>query len=188
MKIVDAAVRRLKDMPRLRAVVLFGSCARGDEDKHSDIDLLIVLDARNPKQHLKEVVERISPVDPEGKISPRVTNFRDYDASFFQNALREGKLLHGSLVVLGSTLGLKPYRLIHYDLSELKNTTKVRISRRVHGYSTMKGGKTYRYPGLVEEKDVAVMRSTVVVPESVSWFSDFLKREQVPFTEKLIWM
>jgi len=48
----------------LRAIVLFGSCARGDWDKHSDVDILVVVDdwegkAWNRITELQEVKEKL---------------------------------------------------------------------------------------------------------------------------------
>src|SRR3989338_11241362 len=116
-ELIKKSIEKLKDMDKLDAIVLFGSYARGEEDKSSDIDLLIVLDSNQPKKYLKEVIRRIGEVDKEGKISPRLTNLRDYDPSFFQNVLREGRILFGALVVDNKRLALNPYRLVNYDLS-----------------------------------------------------------------------
>ncbi len=41
-KAVEATVRMLKSQFSIEKVILFGSKARGDYDKHSDIDLLVV--------------------------------------------------------------------------------------------------------------------------------------------------
>ena len=188
-ELIKKAVENLKDMDKLKAIMLFGSYARGEEDKSSDIDLLIVLDAKKPKKYLKEAIKRISGVDKEGKISPRITNLKDYDPSFFQNVLREGKLLYGSLIVDNKKLALKPYRLVNYDLSKLENSKKVRISRRVYGYTSKKGDKEYKYKGLKDEENVLVYpNSTVLIPEDSLGFIEFLKREEVPFKEKKVWV
>lgn len=39
---IEAAIRMLKSEFSVSKVILFGSKARGDHDKHSDIDLLVV--------------------------------------------------------------------------------------------------------------------------------------------------
>lgn len=188
-ELIKKAVDNLKEIKKLKAIILFGSYARGEEDKKSDIDLLVVIDSNQPKKYLKEVIKRISKIDKEGLISPRLTNLRDYDPSFFQNVLREGKILFGSLVVDNKKLALKPYRLVNYDLSRLDNSKKVRISRRVYGYISKKGNKKYNYKGLKDEEDVLVYpNSTVLIPESNLGFIEFLKREGVPFKEKRIWL
>ena len=188
-ELIKKSIEKLKDMDKLDAIVLFGSYARGEEDKSSDIDLLIVLDSNQPKKYLKEVIRRIGEVDKEGKISPRLTNLRDYDPSFFQNVLREGRLLFGALVVDNKRLALKPYRLVNYDLSKLSNSKKVRISRRVYGYTSKKGDKKYHYNGLKDEGNVFVYpSSTVLLAENNLGFIEFLKREEVPFKEKKVWI
>ncbi len=188
-ELIKNAVEQLRDLPHLKAIILYGSYARGDFDRRSDIDLLIIVDAQQPKKFLKEVIKRVSSIDPEGKISPRLTNFKDYDPAFFQNVLREGRVLFGSLVVGAKNLALQPYRLINYDLTTLPASVKVRISRRVYGYTSLKGAKKYRYQGLADEEGVFVFpTSTVLLPESNMGFISFLKRENVPFEERKVWM
>ena len=187
--LIKTAVESLKDLDNLKAILLFGSYARGEEDKKSDIDLLVVIDSKQPKKYLKEVVRRVSSIDKEGLISLRLTNLRDYDPGFFQNVLREGKILFGCLVVDNKKLALKPYRLVNYDLSKLDNSKKVRISRRVYGYISKKDNKRYEYKGLKDEEEVLIYpNSTVLIPENSLGFIEFLKRENVPFKEKKIWL
>ena len=187
--LIKDAVESLKDLENLKAIILFGSYSRGEEDRRSDIDLLVIIDSEQPKKYLKEVVERISKLDKEGIISPRLTNLKDYDPGFFQNVLREGKVLFGSLVVDNKKLALRPYRLVNYDLSTLDNSKKVRISRRVYGYISKKGNKKYEYKGLKDEEGIFVYpNSTVLIPEDGLGFIGFLKRENVPFKEKKIWL
>ena len=187
--LIKTAVESLKDLDNLKAILLFGSYARGEEDKKSDIDLLVVINSKQPKKYLKEVVRRVSSIDKEGLISLRLTNLRDYDPGFFQNVLREGKILFGCLVVDNKKLALKPYRLVNYDLSKLDNSKKVRISRRVYGYISKKDNKRYEYKGLKDEEEVLIYpNSTVLIPENSLGFIEFLKRENVPFKEKKIWL
>src|SRR3989338_822580 len=187
--LIKTAVESLKDLDNLKAILLFGSYARGEEDKKTDIDLLVVIDSKQPKKYLKDVVRRVSSIDKEGLISLRLTNLRDYDPGFFQNVLREGKILFGCLVVDNKKLALKPYRLVNYDLSKLDNSKKVRISRRVYGYISKKDNKRYEYKGLKDEEEVLIYpNSTVLIPENSLGFIEFLKRENVPFKEKKIWL
>lgn len=188
-ELIRNAVEKLKDLDKIKAIILFGSYARGEEDRRSDIDLLVVMNVRYPKRYLKEVIKRISVVDHEGLISPRLTNLRDYDPIFLQNVLREGKILYGFLVVDNKKLALEPYRLVNYDLSKASNSTKVRISRRVYGYTSKKENKEYKYKGLKDDEGVFVYpNSTVLIPETDLGFISFLKRERVPFKQKKMWL
>jgi predicted nucleotidyltransferase len=85
---------------RLRAVVLYGSYARGDYHDESDIDLMITL---NDGQ-LNSITEvwslsdlQVDFLDRYGKIiSPLVVPHRQYEYSFgpiYQNARQEGILI-----------------------------------------------------------------------------------------------
>lgn len=42
---IEQAVQRLRDEAEAKRVVLFGSQAEGSDDRHSDVDLLVVVDS-----------------------------------------------------------------------------------------------------------------------------------------------
>lgn len=191
-KLINKVVEKLKKLDRIQAIILYGSYAREESDPRSDIDLLIVIDSENPNEYLETVIKSISALDKEGKISPRLTNLKDYDVSFFQNVIREGKVLWGKLIITDQKMGLQPYLLVHYDLTKVPQKIKVQVSRRVYGYTThkkvKKSIKEYTYRGLMHEEGVLVYPSTVLVPSSQQGFIEFLKRIKVPFERKDIWI
>ena len=56
-KYADAAQRILGE--KLYAVILFGSCARGDYDSESDIDLLVVVKNDIPKETKRHFMDMV---------------------------------------------------------------------------------------------------------------------------------
>ena len=68
---VDRIRNRFTD--RVRAVILFGSKARGDADAESDIDLLVLVDAENSqfRSELWRIASDVS-LDYNVVLSPRV--------------------------------------------------------------------------------------------------------------------
>ena len=127
-ELINKAVYILKEIKEVEAVILYGSYAKGAETKSSDIDLLIVVDAEKPQELLPLVIDKISKIDKEGKISPRLTNLHDYDEDFILNVFRHGKILYGKAILNSDNMMLKPYRLVYYIISNLEPSKRVLIS------------------------------------------------------------
>lgn len=189
-KIINDAVNVLKEIKEVEAIVLFGSYAAGTETKASDIDLLIMVDMEKPQDLLSSVIEKLSKIDKEGKISPRLTNLHDYDKDFFLNVFRHGKILYGKVVLGNDKTMLKPYRLIYYNISNLEPSKRVLISKRIHGSETLVGNKKYSYKGIKDLYGFEVVgKSLVLVPEkSFESFKVFLDSNKVKYMEKRIWV
>ena len=189
-ELINKAVNVLKEIKEVEAVVLFGSYAKGTETKTSDIDLLIVVDVEKPQELLPLIINNISKIDKEGKISPRITNLRDYDPNFILNVFRDGKILHGKAILNSENMMLKPYRLVYYNISNLEPSKKVLISKRIHGSETLVGNKKYSYKGIKDLYGFEVIgKSLVLVPEkNFEHFKVFLDFNGVKYTEKKLWM
>ncbi|MBI4020904.1 MAG: nucleotidyltransferase domain-containing protein [Candidatus Aenigmarchaeota archaeon] len=89
---IATALRRL---PGLRAVVLYGSVARGEERPGSDIDLFIILSQKGQEQRVKETVyahaaHATSLTLPVTEASKRLT-LRDF---FWRDIIEQGVILH----------------------------------------------------------------------------------------------
>lgn len=187
-KLLDDFVARLRSFPEVTAVVLFGSFARKDIDRRSDIDLLVVVDRKDPGSLRPELARIISSMKPHREIAPVLTNLQDLEPSFLKNVFEDGIVLHGKLVLTPAHLALRPRVLIAYDLSGLNRTQKVHVSRLIHGYESRKvvGGKprSYRYPGLKDRYGATVVsRSALLLkPEDARKFSRELDMRKVPFS------
>ena len=65
-EIIDRAMKDLSEQTKrvygdkLREVILFGSCARGDFDEESDVDVMILLDV--PKDDIRAERDKLDPV------------------------------------------------------------------------------------------------------------------------------
>ena len=167
-RLIDRFVSRIEGLRGLQAVVLFGSFARGDVDRRSDIDLLLVLDRDDLASARSEVAAAIGELKPHREIAPTLTNLRDADPTFLRNVFREGKVLSGKLLLTPDHLGLQPRVLIAYDLADKRAAEKVQVSRLVHGFRSrkMRHGKVlvYEYPGLKgREGAILVSRSAIAL-------------------------
>ncbi len=189
-ELIKEAVNILRDIENLQAIILFGSYAKGKETATSDIDLMLVVDIEKPKEILPLVIKKISLIDKEGKISPRITNLLDYDGDFLLDVFRHGKILYGKVILNEKKMMLKPYRLVYYDISDLQPSKKVLISKRIHGSKSIISNKKYSYKGIGSIYGFEVFgRSIVLVPEkSFEDFKIFLDSNNVKYKEKRVWL
>ena len=89
---------------RLKKIVLYGSYARGDYNKNSDIDIMILTDLSNEEisdysKRIWEICADIE-IDKEIVISPLIRNIDNFDAwsevkPFYMNIINEGVVLVG---------------------------------------------------------------------------------------------
>jgi predicted nucleotidyltransferase len=84
---------------KLQKIILYGSCARGDFEADSDIDILILLDV--PQERINEERNQIFDVadkldlDYDVVLAPVFQNYKQYEkyilvSGFYQNVEREG--------------------------------------------------------------------------------------------------
>ena len=89
--------------PKLHRVILYGSCARGDYDDESDIDIMTILDVPREKvnDELEKSIDISSRIDEEFDydilLSPVVQSkdifYRYKDVlPFYMNVIKEGKV------------------------------------------------------------------------------------------------
>ena len=86
---------------KLKEVILFGSCARGDFEDDSDVDVMILLDV--PRSEVEEADRKMNPVisrldkkyEYELLFSPIVQSYSEFNywieaLPFYQNVRKEG--------------------------------------------------------------------------------------------------
>ena len=93
-------VRRVVEVAEPERVILFGSTARGDAHRNSDVDLLVVKDGADFRQLTARIYRRLYGVGPAVDIvmvTPQdVERYRDSHALVIKPALREGKVMYES--------------------------------------------------------------------------------------------
>jgi len=164
-RFVEAARRRI----RPTAVILFGSFARGDHGPGSDIDLLVVVDQEDTLPLHRALARLVTDLRPSRDVTALPTNLRDMDPSFLRNVFQDGILLEGSLLLTAEGLALQPWSIVSYDLSHLPPAQKVRVSRRVHGFTLRRGTgrrrRTFRYPGFVQRHGATLLSPSMLLVE-----------------------
>lgn len=105
-KIIKQFVQELSKIlgNRLKKVILYGSYARGDYDKNSDIDIMILTDLNDEEivEYRMKVRELACDLELENDIiiSPLVRNVDKYNERiniipFYINVQKEGVIVHG---------------------------------------------------------------------------------------------
>lgn len=188
---LEATVRELSRVPDVRAVVLYGSHARGDSDEGSDIDLLIVFGTkRSMDEGYRKVIETLS--GSHLLIHGNVLSLDELeraDPHFLEAVFTEGKTLYQSKdfdVNVARLLRLAPFALVEYSLRGLAPREKTRLSFKLYG---RRAGR-YRYGGLVEELGGWRMgMACIAVPiGGLSVVERLLGERGVSYTTRIVWM
>ena len=89
-------IRRIVDVAQPERIILFGSAARGEMDRHSDLDLLVVTpDMSDRREMLNRIYDRLYgvaiAVDVILVTPEEVERYRDTHCLVIKPALREGR-------------------------------------------------------------------------------------------------
>jgi predicted nucleotidyltransferase len=184
-------------------IFLFGSVAKGDADRRSDVDILTVLDTYNKDFEEMEAKTRISELaltlekefDRNIQIVFTNKNYKGIDGHLIEEVLKEGILIFAkspSIVVQG--FELDHYILITFSLEKLSAKDKMRVKRLLYGFKTKKfiKGVTYRYEdaGLVQKLDgLRIGSGAIAVPKkNISDIEKELNNLKLKFKTIDLWM
>ena len=97
---LDDIIRRVVEVAEPERVILFGSVVRGEVNRHSDVDLLVVKDAPDLRQLTARVYRKLYGVGTAVDIvmvTPQdVERYKDSHALIIKPALREGTVMYES--------------------------------------------------------------------------------------------
>ena len=181
----------LKEKEKIRSIILFGSFARGDYGRESDIDLFIDVKENN-KEAIDDVIKK-SLIEFETKSEksrkikriahPIIPIIDDLNNSKWEE-LRMEMGIYG-ISVYGrfrtETKKEKRFVLIEYELNRLKQKDKMRLIRKLLGYKLKKGNKIYTQKGKVEECNAEKISNGILVEiERYKEISDILRKNKIP--------
>ena len=93
-------IRRVAEVAEPERVILFGSAARGEMNRHSDVDLLVVKDGTDLRRLTARIYRRLYGVGAAVDIvmvTPQdIERYRDSHALVIKPALREGTVIYES--------------------------------------------------------------------------------------------
>jgi len=189
---------KLKDRKKIRAVILFGSFARGDNRKDSDIDIFI----DTIKDYKKEVEE----ISKEALNEFELKASRSWHLKGMKNAisliiddinldkwkeLKKEISIYG-IVLYGKILADEKVEnsvLVSYDLSGLKQKNKMKVIRNLYGYTIKKGKKEYIQEGLLSKLKAERMSNAILIGlENYKEVLELLRENKVPVKIKHVSM
>ena len=100
---------------RIRAIIMVGSFARGDQRPQSDIDLIVLVDAID-KRLLQEVSEVVTSVAMENKINPALV--AESELLQAPDIFDWLQIKHDGVLLLGQLPEVPPCRLSELDLAK----------------------------------------------------------------------
>lgn len=165
-------------IPELNQLIIYGSIARGEEDKRSDVDLLLIFDSEEDpeKTELAKIAhQEIGRAFARSKCerNPQLifTNLKNLDKGLLENISREGIIIYGKPRVIDASQILRPANLYEY---------------RVGGESKVEKVQFYRALKTIEGKK---LKSSIIVTEEKSKEAeDIFKRNKIKYEKKKLWI
>jgi len=98
-KDIQKVTKQIQEKYKPEKIILFGSFARGENQKHSDIDLCIIKNTKVPfRERILKIYQIIRNLDYKNPIEPFVFTPREFeqrkDKYFFRNIKKEGKIIY----------------------------------------------------------------------------------------------
>jgi predicted nucleotidyltransferase len=179
---------KIKDFDGVISVVLFGSVARGEATKDSDIDLMVIYSIKSP-----EIIKKINSLATENLEILHFTLDELEGETTLTGALSgEGILLYGKPVTICmGDVDLKSQMLIAYDTGHLARNIRSTLYRSLYGGTStyLKEGekKSKYYPGIVEQVRAQKIANSVLLvdrhnaPEIIKTLQRFKARwKEIP--------
>ena len=194
--LIDEIKKISKKHSELETTIVFGSVARNQAGKESDLDVCFILRKENSKNVLSnQILGFEKKYDKNINVIFTDPSYKDLDRQFIETLLREGITIYGKKPdVSVQKLELEPYEIIKFDLSNLEHSEKMKIKRLLYGIKTKKKYKSKIYEreqkGLVEKfGGLRIGIASILIPEKMSWeLEDILRENRVSLRKITIWL
>ena len=146
----------------VKGIILFGSVARGDFTKKSDIDLFFNIKNKEDQQKLENLIsDSLRSFEVKAEKTWRLKNIyfpikfivgdlnSDEWKSLREDIVSNGMMLFGKFEALPDNLD--HYALFHFSLRNISRKEIMRFLRYMFGYKNIKGKKEYSHQGLIEK-------------------------------------
>ena len=180
-----------KDADKINQVVLFGSVARGEATKESDIDLFIDVSDKNLEDKINKIKEDFYKsikvkkywdlLGIENEINCSIGILKEWD-SLKRSLIADGILLFGKYK---GRIEAQPYNLFIIAPGKIRNKN-ISVWRKLYGYIQKIGKKVYTKKGLIKDYNGNKLANGVfIIPvEHSQKIISFLKKNN--FKHKII--
>ena len=97
---MDNIIRRIVEVAQPEKIILFGSAVRGEMNRHSDVDLLVVREGDDPWAVMGDIYGNLrgvgAAVDAIVVTPQAVERYKDSHPLIIKPALQEGKVVYES--------------------------------------------------------------------------------------------
>ncbi len=181
-------------------IILFGSMARGDFHKESDIDLFINVKNKSEQKEVEQIVKNArlefetaasDSWSLKGINLPIKVIVGNLNSSRWSALKREiistGRVIYGKYRELPAKLN--HYYLLSFDLKNLQPKNKVKFIRKMYGYESRKEHKNYHCAGILQDKGVRINQNTLLIPtEHHDLFLGLFKQFKIKYRIREAWM
>ena len=189
-RILKKIAKELSKIEDVKAIILYGSLARGEFTSRSDVDLFILTTDYNTQ---KEIYDKVIELESEigRKIQPTIRTLAELqktDTGLLQNIFQEGKILYlrepfdiPSAILLQQ----KPYLIYSFQISHLLQKDKARFNRQFYEQKR----KGYKYKGLLQEiGGQKLSAGCIIIPYAQKQkIEKFFKKFKVEFEQLKVW-
>lgn len=182
---------KIDDKSIIKSIILFGSVARGNARKDSDIDLFIDVSQQNKDEVNAKTKEALNEFEVKAKKTWKLRGVAN-PISIIVDDLKAEKWKE--LKIEMSTHGIVLYSrymaelevkknavLLEYDLSKAKQKVKMKVLRNLFGYSIKRGKKLYSWDGILHKVSGEKLSNGVIVPmESFKEVRDIFAAHKIP--------
>ena len=182
---------KLKNKENIKSIILFGSFARGNPRKDSDIDIFIDVEEKSRIEIDKIIKESLNEFeikaentwklrDMTNPIVPIVDGLEKEQWRELRQEIKSyGIILYGKSVLKEEA---KQKMLITYNLSKLKQKDKMKVIRELLGYQIKRENKVYKQVGLIEEIKANKLSNIIMSDiESYKKITNFLRNKKVNY-------
>ena len=198
-------ISRAKEIPNLKVVVLFGSVTKGEFHKKSDIDMLLLFNAKqNPeigeegKTAHKIASDVLTAHNVPHSFSFVMENINDphLDTQFLRTVVNEGIIIWAlpeTKILKEKHPNMEPSTIFSYSLTSLTPKDKMAVHRALYGYKVEKTVKGKKYcnetQGIVGEHGEKLGDGVIMVPSrEAKAVTLFFRSRNVKYKKKEIWM
>lgn len=177
--------KKTSSLDNVSFLFLFGSVAREEADKRSDVDFCVIIN-NNDRKEISSIA-----LDLEKKYDKNIQlvvskNFTKLDPYFIKNLFQESILLYAKNPIIKlKNLKCEEFTLFSFSLSNLPQSEKMKVKRALYGYETEKRQKNKVYKskskGLVKDfSGFFIGKGAILIPIKSSKYIENL------FTDKKI--